>query len=64
MVDKILAIPRKSLDMECVTLYDEILVMKKQVPFRCVVSKYKLNSTKLCSKRAYVLVSTESETNK
>lgn len=56
MVETVLAIPRSSLDASCASLYDQVRVMQKQVPFRCVLNKYKLNNSKLCSKRSYVTV--------
>lgn len=56
MVDRVLSIPRMSLDRECAALYDEIITMKKQVPYRCVLNKYRLNSSKLLKRRVYVSV--------
>ncbi len=56
MVETVLAIPRSSLDAACASLYDQIRMMQKQVPFRCVLNKYKLNYSKLCSRKSYVTV--------
>ncbi|CAL8075127.1 unnamed protein product [Orchesella dallaii] len=55
MVQQILeSCPRHSGDQECVRLYESIRIMRKQVPYRCVLSKYKLTGTKLLKTRCNI----------
>ncbi|ODM96452.1 Kinetochore-associated protein 1, partial [Orchesella cincta] len=41
-------------DQECMRLYESIRIMRKQVPYRCVLNKYKLIGTKLLKTRCNI----------